>query len=447
MTERLKIYLVILIGAALRILAACWPESLWSDEITSIYFANHPSWEAVLWDSSPPIYLALLKLWLKVVPSTELGARSLSAIFSIAALLVGVRGFKKNFWFLAFLSLNPLSIAMAGEVKNASLFELGAMWNLIQFKEWRENRGSVLSYVISLFTMGVIHYVSGAVAVAQGVYIYASSWRRPTKSWTPLMISLQIFVVLNVFTLFVTGLIRPQTISWMTEFHQGRPWLLATEPLRVLGSYSWSWTIGSILLIFFWTKQPFRNNGGYFALLIAATWVGSYAMDRTLGFRRLLMAVNLGYLLALSPVPSFLPTLERRRRIAGILLLALGFVITTKKIVEDVIWERSAWKTAAAEMCATTGSNPPAPFILSGHVSLRYYFPEPCGRWLGYDDAKALWMQGDRTPILLTKWFAERMQRELKMMIRTVKIFGSDSQEPVYLLEPTGQIQDGNKNP
>ena len=77
-------------GIILRIILAANPEWLWYDESFSVLVARLP-WarllDATAHDVHPPLYYALLKVWLGLWPATvpvEIAARSLSLVLSLA---------------------------------------------------------------------------------------------------------------------------------------------------------------------------------------------------------------------------------------------------------------------------------------------------------------------------------------------------------------------------
>jgi hypothetical protein len=81
--------LIFLLALGLRFYAI-GQESLWIDEIRTYWFASS-TWERV-WveyptlEVHPPLYFALLKLWMGVFGTTEAAMRSLACLFSLAAM-------------------------------------------------------------------------------------------------------------------------------------------------------------------------------------------------------------------------------------------------------------------------------------------------------------------------------------------------------------------------
>ena len=87
----LWIILIAFIGGGIRYININY-SSLWGDELFSMYSA-HPSnsWYEMLYAHQalqPPLYVAILRVWVKVFALTEFYARLLSIIAGVAGIIV-----------------------------------------------------------------------------------------------------------------------------------------------------------------------------------------------------------------------------------------------------------------------------------------------------------------------------------------------------------------------
>ena len=114
---------VIALGVLLRLFSA---SGLWLDEALSVAIASVPLSElpeALRRDGSPPLYYALLHVWMKVFGDSDLAVRALSAVFAVAALpliwLAGLRldGRRTAWAGLLLLATSPFAVRYATETR------------------------------------------------------------------------------------------------------------------------------------------------------------------------------------------------------------------------------------------------------------------------------------------------------------------------------------------
>src|SRR5688572_17637228 len=94
-TTPLLLAAVLAAGVALRLHSG---SALWLDEALTVDIARGPLRDlpdALRHDGSPPLYYALLHLWMRVFGDGDVAVRSLSTVFSVATLPVAYRaGFR-----------------------------------------------------------------------------------------------------------------------------------------------------------------------------------------------------------------------------------------------------------------------------------------------------------------------------------------------------------------
>jgi len=172
----------------LRVALCLKPEWFWYDESFSVLVARLPwagLWEATVHDVHPPLYYAVLKVWLaitgRVVPwvALEVQARSLSLLLSLLALWLYGRvldriGYPKRFPMLLALYTSGL-IYFAAEARMYALMEvliLGAILAL-----WRPEPQLTLAAVL----IAALCWTHNA-GLYYAVSIAAATWLRD-RSW------------------------------------------------------------------------------------------------------------------------------------------------------------------------------------------------------------------------------------------------------------------------
>lgn len=133
MLARTKIFALILVGSTLSFLYFCQiaSQSYWLDEMVSIYVAKYWSWNTIQWENHPPLYSVILSGWIKLFGDSEIGTRSLSALFTLASILIMYRallvaGYNIKYallWTLLYAT-NPVTIRLAQETR---MYALGGL--------------------------------------------------------------------------------------------------------------------------------------------------------------------------------------------------------------------------------------------------------------------------------------------------------------------------------
>jgi mannosyltransferase len=201
---------IMLLGAALRF-ADIGTESLWVDEIYSFrqaiksveqIIANAPA------DVHPPVYYVLLHFWALFFGTTEVGLRSLSAVFGVAALplmyVLGREMYSQRVGLYAalLLALSHFHIHYSQEARNYAYAVLVVILGMIGFvryvKQFDSQSVPVLSWkLLAFFLLGntlilYSHFFALFVIAAQNVLVLSFAlvrrdvFRRMWKSWLAL---------------------------------------------------------------------------------------------------------------------------------------------------------------------------------------------------------------------------------------------------------------------
>lgn len=222
--------LVVSLGVALRL----WSTGpLWLDEAQTVQFAQLPLGDlhaALKTDGAPPLYYALLHGWLSMWDafgvSDPWAARSLSMLFSIAALplayvlgrrLGGTR--RHGEVALVVFAANPWSIRYAGEARMYSLVVLLVLLGALAADWLRRKPGLVPALSLGAVTAALLytHYWAIFLLVTVGASVLFRAWLRPDDRRAA---RLQLIAMAGGGVLF---------LPWMpTLFHQsahtGAPW-------------------------------------------------------------------------------------------------------------------------------------------------------------------------------------------------------------------------------
>lgn len=184
----LVIVVGVFIGARLwQLTSSC----LWFDEIFGIHAARYdwkPMFQFVAADLiHPPIFYALLKIWIAIGGESLLWLRLLSVLLSVAAIVPIVllcRSLKLNSWLtnlaLALLAVNGYLIKYAQEVRMYSLLLLLTCTSLWLFVRFTDSASRVRRVLPSLLFVNVLlvysHYYGWVVVIVELLFLLL--WRR-----------------------------------------------------------------------------------------------------------------------------------------------------------------------------------------------------------------------------------------------------------------------------
>ena len=221
-------------------------QSLWYDEVVSLTFAKQP-FGSMLHDvarteSTPPLYYAVLWVWVRIFGTTALALRSLSAFTGVATVVVvylaaRVR-FSRGAAFVAgaFAATNPMLIWYSQETRSyalVTLFIAGTLYFFLRSRAEGSEQPPV-GWAITASLALATHYFAVFVVVPEAVlllYAYRGRWRRLVPALT----------ILAVVGVLLLPLAIHQRNSGHTDFISGLS--LGTrvkQPINeyLLGTYS-----------------------------------------------------------------------------------------------------------------------------------------------------------------------------------------------------------------
>jgi mannosyltransferase len=239
---------VLLLGAAIRF-HQLDHESLWTDEVLSVELARRP-WPALLAataeDGHPPLYVALLRVWTRVLGESESAVRSLSAVIGVATLAaffaLAFRLLSRRAALIATLLLAcaPYHVYYSQEARNYALLLLLTVLSYLGLVAWdeRPTPARAVAYVAATVLLLYTHVFGFFVWAAQLIWIAIRArergdWR--ARLLPPIAIGV---LVLPWIAAPWTALLLRQTSTHTTSLHLNRPtvWSLFTSAYQFAGS-------------------------------------------------------------------------------------------------------------------------------------------------------------------------------------------------------------------
>jgi mannosyltransferase len=386
-----KAVIGLLAGGAFLRLFLIGAKSLWLDEAFSIVISQRSLLDVlrmvVKTDTHPPLYYLLLKIWL-VFGSSEAQARSLSAVFSIAAIplmyMVASALFEDRRAGLvaaAILTFSPFQIWYAQEARMYSMltfFVLASAFFFIQALE----HGELVYWVGYVLTTSLALYTdNGAIWYVASISVYFLIARRRFSN------RLAGWLVSNL----AVGLIY---IPWLPFFiHQTQSvtesfWLPPPSFQTVLGTFldfqSYNFPLIEISLlylttIFIWAfivprkgwQQQFASLWLFLPILVSLL----LSLRQPIFLSRNLIAASIGYYLL---VTAILLKFKSTRLMLALLLPLL--MMNLFSIGRDAwVIQKEDWRDAAKYVAnAVRGKQDGLVVFLPGYAELpfQYYFKD-----------------------------------------------------------------------
>jgi mannosyltransferase len=181
----LAIGIVVAAGVVARFVAA---SHLWLDEALTVNIAAVPLsqlTEALRHDGSPPLYYAVLHVWMQFFGDGTIAVRALSGLFSVACLplawRVGERvgGRTVATSFLVLMALSPFAVQYATEARMYSMAMLIVLAGGLAVADLLERPSRVLCAVVALLTGALLltHYYALYTVAAVGAVLAWHAWR------------------------------------------------------------------------------------------------------------------------------------------------------------------------------------------------------------------------------------------------------------------------------
>ena len=161
---------------------------LWLDEALTVNIAGVPLLqltEALRHDGSPPLYYAILHVWMQFFGSGTIAVRALSGVFSVACLPLAWRvghrvgGRTAATSFLVLLALSPFAVQYATEARMYSMAMLLVLAGGLALANLLERPSRGLSVAVALVTGALLltHYYALYTVAAVGLVLAWYAWR------------------------------------------------------------------------------------------------------------------------------------------------------------------------------------------------------------------------------------------------------------------------------
>jgi 4-amino-4-deoxy-L-arabinose transferase-like glycosyltransferase len=192
---------ITLVGFAIRMLGIA-RSSYWSDEMFSVFFIREPLY--FLWtrgfivETTPPLYYTLLKPWVALAGSSELGVRSLSAVTSALTIpliyVVALEFATRRSALLAatLFAVVPMQVYYAQEARAYALVPLlfalallGAVRLAREDIRGSRARSSLVLFAVASVLLIYTHATSVVTVAALDVAMLVYLWLRQ-RGWVPM---------------------------------------------------------------------------------------------------------------------------------------------------------------------------------------------------------------------------------------------------------------------
>jgi hypothetical protein len=179
------------VAAALVRFGTLGAKGYWGDELSTVYLVHQPL-PAVLdgvagLESTPPLYYLLAWGWAKLVPTTEVGIRALSALWGVALVPVSYLAARElvstraALIVPALVAFNPLLAWYSQEARSYALLALLSALGLLLFLRASRRRSGwlVAGWALASAAALATHYFAAFLIVPQAVWLLRSpGWRR-----------------------------------------------------------------------------------------------------------------------------------------------------------------------------------------------------------------------------------------------------------------------------
>lgn len=299
LVDRHALLLIVLVGAGVR-LATAGGQSFWVDELATLNVVQRPPLDLLEWvtlgESNPAFYYLLAGGWERVFGSSELGLRSLSAVFGIATIPVvyaaarALASRRVGLIAAGLTATNPMLVWYSQEARNYELLVLTSALSFLFFV-WalqRDDRRWVWGWALASALALNTHYFAVFLIVPEAAWLLRA--RRRLREDILLSIGALAVVVLALLPLLGFQRDHPSGIS---TFNLGDRLVQIPEHFLVGMTVPWQGlpvVVGAAVAVaaVYATLKSIRDRGAVPAGLKVAGGVAA------LGFGVVLVALAVG---------------------------------------------------------------------------------------------------------------------------------------------------------
>jgi uncharacterized membrane protein len=375
-------FVVIICVYVLYILARLWgltDSCLWFDEIFSVHAAEHglnSLWSFVALDLiHPPLFYAILKVWIAIGGESLWWLRLLPVIFSVIVIfpfLSICAELNFSFWTrtlaLFLLAVNGSLIKYSQEVRMYSLLMCLALFSTWLFVRYFEHGISLAALTIVNILLVWTHYFGWFVIASEITVILLFRPIRWKGALSMLILTLLCFIpwIVSVLTAIQNGSGPSQNIGWMsrpgiyaiTQFQLNliEPFYFQASNIDPLSIYNISVPLALIILasmvflLINWNRSSAEEKRGFWILAIfagipvitafTASWLLPYSIW---GTRHLIIVFAPAFIVIAFAVSKIPVSNLRLAAVTMIILLAgYGFILRAERPTPQYIW--CAWE-------------------------------------------------------------------------------------------------------
>lgn len=246
--------LLVLTGSLL--FAGAAQKSFWEDEAFSAVFAQRDTSEllqGLAWDVHPPLFLLMTSQWGRVFGFDELGLRSLSMMWALAALLLAYKlaldllGERVALIAITFMAVNPLILMFASNARYYSFSMFLALlvaWGALRFIRPKQ-AGWLLLYVLSGSAFLYLLFAGAAVLAAANLWWFIR-WVSQKNERSAASLLLWIVAQVLVLGSFLPGLRMLTSVGGrFGQVAEVNSWLV--EIVKRTGYYAYVSAVGETL--------------------------------------------------------------------------------------------------------------------------------------------------------------------------------------------------------
>ena len=319
----------------------------WYDEMVSVHFADVGNWWSIFWDSSPPLYPFLLKIWVRLFNDSEAMTRYLSVLFSMASL--SLLWFYQSPRSAVLYTFSVISLISAREARPYALYELLAIINFLIFSNYLKTKsnGKARGYFLSQLGLILVHYFALIPILTENLFLF---FKRRRKIF--LIFPSLVGIAAIGFFLFQ---FKPESISWMKLKFKLEPWgWTPYEIFNDLTNYSFI-LFSALILMLAWDLRKWKKQtemvqfvlisliGPILAFAVFSRFTG-YAFFVTKYFMFLVPALIFYIDLKIEKLPKL------KFRLASMAIIA---VLSVRGIISVYQGPQASW-SAAADLIAAS---------------------------------------------------------------------------------------------
>ena len=194
----LPLFIILIFGLGIR-LTLLNSESMWIDEVTTIYHAKSSFIGNIKWtttDPNVPLYSIILWFWIRIFGISATAVRLLSVLFGLLSIIfiycLGSKLFSRRvgLYAAAFLSISPFHIMYSQDARSYALFCFLSILSTYFYFSLFEKKPKKIHYIISTILLLYTHSFGFFVVIIQNIFFKIIYPKKKIISWIKLQLLL-----------------------------------------------------------------------------------------------------------------------------------------------------------------------------------------------------------------------------------------------------------------